>query len=149
MSIVITDTTRSTTRLERCAELLRNHRIVAGCVMAVVLFTLVLDVAGLVHPCPYCRTQRAALGVLSLLLLLGLEDRLAGRFAALVAGAFGLIIGVTQNFNHLRKINNGSFDWSAVSIGHPWVLSGLAILALTWLLMLTFQLDRSEPRARS
>jgi len=128
-------------KLGTLVALLRNRRLVAAGVMIVVLFTLALDVAGMVHPCPYCRTQRAALGVLSLLLLLGAQDRLFGRYIALLAGAFGLIVGVTQNFNHIKKINNGSFDWSAISIGHPWILSGLAVFALTWLLMLIFRLD--------
>lgn len=121
--------------------LLRNRRLVAAGVMAVVLFTLALDIAGVVFPCPYCRVQRGALGVLSLVLLLGVQDRLAGRYVALLAGGYGLIVGVTQNFNHLKKINAGKFDWSALWIGHPWVLSGLAVLALTWLLMLIFRLD--------
>ncbi len=128
-------------KLGTLVELLRNRRLVAAGVMVVVLFTLALDVASLVHPCPYCRTQRAALGILSLLMLFGLQDRLFGRYIALLAGAFGLIVGVTQNFNHLKKINNGSFDWSAISIGHPWILSGLAVFALTWMLMLIFRLD--------
>jgi len=128
-------------KLGTLVALLRNRRLVAAGVIIVVLFTLALDVAAMVHPCPYCRTQRAALGVLSLLMLFGLQDRLFGRYIALLAGAFGLIVGVTQNFNHLKKINNGSFDWSAISIGHPWILSGLAVFALTWMLMLIFRLD--------
>ena len=127
--------------MDRIEALLRNRRLVATGVMAVVLLTLALDIAGLVHPCPYCRTQRAALAILSLLLLSGLHDRLWGRYLALVAGAFGLIVGVTQNFNHIKKMNAGKFDWSQLSIGHPWVLSGLAVLALVWLLMLVFRLD--------
>lgn len=137
-STVSSSTSGLTTKL---SGLLRNRRLVAVGVMAVVLLTLALDVAGLVYPCPYCRVQRAALGVLSLLLLLGAQDRLFSRYIALLAGAFGLIVGVSQNFNHIKKINNGSFDWAAVTIAHPWVLSGLAVLSLTWLLMLIFRLD--------
>ncbi len=142
----MTDSTSTATNptpgfVDRLAGLLRHRRLVAGGVMAVVIFTLALDVAGLVHPCPYCRVQRAALGILSLLLLLGVQDRLLSRYAALVVGAFGLIVGVSQNFNHVKKINSGSFDWPAVTIAHPWILSGLAVLALTWLLMLIFRLD--------
>jgi len=127
--------------LGKLGAMLRNRRLVAAGVMAVVLFTLALDVAALVFPCPYCRVQRAALGVLSLLLLLGVQDRVIARYVALVAGGYGLIVGVTQNFNHVKKINAGKFDWSALWIGHPWVLSGLAVLALTWLLVLIFRLD--------
>lgn len=134
------------------ASALRNHRLVAAAVMAVVLFTLALDVAALVHPCPYCRTERAALGVLSLLMLLGVQHRLLGRYVALVAGAFGLIVGVSQNFNHIKKMNAGEFAWGELGIGHPWVLSGLAVLAMTWLLMLIFRLDEGRgpaaPRVR-
>lgn len=128
------------------ARLIRHRRLVAAAVMAVVLFTLALDVAGLVHPCPYCRTERGALGVLSLLMLFNVQDHLLARYTALVAGAFGLIVGVSQNFNHIKKINGGTFEWGKLWIGHPWILSGLAVFALVWLLMLIFRLDVAPAR---
>jgi disulfide bond formation protein DsbB len=128
--------------MERVAALLVNRRLVAAGVMAVVLFTLGLDVAGLVHPCPYCRTQRAALGVMALILLVAPRPGLFGQYLAALAGVFGLVVGVTQNFNHIKKMNKGEFDWAAVDIGHPWVLSGLAVITLVWLLMLVFGADR-------
>jgi disulfide bond formation protein DsbB len=112
--------------------------------MAVVLLTLGLDVAGLVFPCPYCRTQRAALGVIALILLVSPRPGLFGRYVAALSGVFGLVVGVTQNFNHIKKMNAGKFDWAAVDIGHPWVLSGLAVITLVWLLMLVFEADRTQ-----
>jgi disulfide bond formation protein DsbB len=128
--------------MERISALLTNRRLVAAGVMAVVLFTLGLDMAELVFPCPYCRTQRAALGVIALILLVSPRPGLFGRYLAALAGVFGLVVGVTQNFNHIKKMNKGEFDWGAVDIGHPWVLSGLAVITLVWLLMLVFEADR-------
>ena len=126
--------------------ILSNRRIVGGLVLAVVLLTLGLDIAGLVFPCPYCRVQRFALGVLAIILLLNNWNALLPRYVAAVAGIFGLIVGVSQNFNHIKKMNKGEFDWAALSIGHPWVLSGLAVLAMVWMLFLIFEVDRASAR---
>jgi len=37
---------------------LLNRRIVGAAILAVVLFTLAVDLEGLVFPCPYCLIQR-------------------------------------------------------------------------------------------
>lgn len=126
--------------------ILTNRRIVGGLVLAIVLLTLGLDIAGLVFPCPYCRVQRFALGVLAIILLLNNWNTLLPRYIAAVAGIFGLIVGVSQNFNHIKKMNKGEFDWAALSISHPWVLSGLAVLAMVWMLFLIFEVDRASAR---
>lgn len=123
---------------------LLNRRLVGIAVLAIALFTLALDIAALVHPCPYCRTQRFALGVIAIILLLPFYNALLSRYIAAVVGAMGLVVGIMQNFNHLKKMNSGEFDWSALSIGHPWILSGLAILALVWQLFLVFDLDKAS-----
>lgn len=128
------------------SKLLLNRRLIGAAVLAIVLFTLALDVAGLVHPCPYCRMQRFALGVISIVLLFRFYNALFCRYIVAVVGMMGLVVGIMQNFNHLKKMNKGEFDWSALSIGHPWVLSGLAILTLVWLFFLVFDLDRSPSR---
>jgi disulfide bond formation protein DsbB len=119
-----------------------NRYLVGGFVLVIVAITLTLDVMGLVHPCPYCRTERAALGILSLILLLKGERALFWRFAAALAGVYGLIVGVMQNFNHVKKINKGEFDWAALTFDHPWILSGLAVTALVWLLFLILGLAK-------
>ncbi|MBL8646417.1 MAG: disulfide bond formation protein B [Sphingosinicella sp.] len=128
------------------SRLLLNRRLVGAAVLAIVLLTLALDVAGLVHPCPYCRMQRFALGVISIVLLFRFYHVLLSRYIVAVVGTMGLVVGIMQNFNHLKKMNKGEFDWSALSIGHPWVLSGLAILTLVWLFFLVFDLDKPPPR---
>lgn len=128
------------------SKLLLNRRLIGAAVLAIVLFTLALDVAGLVHPCPYCRMQRFALGVISIVLLFRFYNALFSRYIVAVVGMMGLVVGIMQNFNHLKKMNKGEFDWSALSIGHPWVLSGLAILTLVWLFFLVFDLDKTSSR---
>lgn len=125
---------------------LLNRCIVGGAILVVVLFTLAVDVAGLVYPCPYCRVQRFALGVIALIMMMKSYDALLWRYITAVVGMMGLVVGISQNFNHIKKINNGSFDWSALWIGHPWILSGLAILALIWQLFLVFDVDRYSAR---
>lgn len=132
--------------LTALSKLLLNRRLVGAVVLAIVLFTLALDIAGLVHPCPYCRMQRFALGVISIVLLFRFYNALLSRYIVAVVGMMGLVVGIMQNFNHLKKMNKGEFDWSALSIGHPWVLSGLAILTLVWLFFLVFDLDKSPSR---
>jgi disulfide bond formation protein DsbB len=132
--------------LTALSNLLLNRRLVGAVVLAIVLFTLALDVAGLVHPCPYCRMQRFALGVISIVLLFRFYNALLSRYIVAVVGMMGLVVGIMQNFNHLKKMNKGEFDWSAISIGHPWVLSGLAILTLVWLFFLVFDLEKSPSR---
>lgn len=132
--------------LTALSKLLLNRRLVGAVVLAIVLFTLALDIAGLVHPCPYCRMQRFALGVISIVLLFRFYNALLSRYIVAVFGMMGLVVGIMQNFNHLKKMNKGEFDWSALSIGHPWVLSGLAILTLVWLFFLVFDLDKSPSR---
>ncbi|WP_374595925.1 disulfide bond formation protein B [Sphingosinicella sp.] len=132
--------------LRALSNLLLNRRLVGAAVLAIVLFTLALDVAGLVHPCPYCRMQRFALGVISIVLLFRFYNALFSRYIVAVVGMMGLVVGIMQNFNHLKKMNKGEFDWSALSIGHPWVLSGLAILTLVWLFFLVFDLDKTSSR---
>ncbi|MFD0846867.1 disulfide bond formation protein B [Sphingosinicella xenopeptidilytica] len=132
--------------LTALSNLLLNRRLVGAVVLAIVLFTLALDVTGLVHPCPYCRMQRFALGVISIVLLFRFYNALLSRYIVAVVGMMGLVVGIMQNFNHLKKMNKGEFDWSALSIGHPWVLSGLAILTLVWLFFLVFDLDKSPSR---
>lgn len=132
--------------LRALSNLLSNRRLVGAAVLAIVLFTLALDVAGLVHPCPYCRMQRFALGVISIVLLFRFYNALFSRYIVAVVGMMGLVVGIMQNFNHLKKMNKGEFDWSALSIGHPWVLSGLAILTLVWLFFLVFDLDKFSSR---
>lgn len=132
--------------LTALSNLLLNRHLVGAVVLAIVLFTLALDVAGLVHPCPYCRMQRFALGVISIVLLFRFYNALLSRYIVAVVGMMGLVVGIMQNFNHLKKMNKGEFDWSAISIGHPWVLSGLAILTLVWLFFLVFDLEKSPSR---
>lgn len=130
--------------MQAITNLLVNRRLVAAFILLVVAVTLALDLTGMVVPCPYCRTQRFALGVLSIILLLKGYNTLWPRYLAAVVGLYGLVVGLMQNFNHVKKINAGTFDWPALTIGHPLVLSSLAILALVWQLFLIFDLDKTS-----
>ncbi|MEZ5897677.1 MAG: disulfide bond formation protein B [Parvularculaceae bacterium] len=128
--------------IQFAGEALLNRYLVGAFVLIIVALTLTLDVLGVVYPCPYCRTQRAALGILALILVSPWTRVLFWRFIAALAGFYGLVVGVMQNFNHVKKINKGEFDWSALTIDHPFILSGLAVTALVWLLFLILDLPR-------
>lgn len=128
----------------RVGDSLHNRYLIGGFVLLVVLLTLALDVTGQVFPCPYCRVQRFSLGILSLILLSKWHGALLSRYLAVLIGGYGLIVGITQNFNHVKMMNAAEFDWSAVHIGHPWVLSGFAVIALVWLLFLIMGVTRSN-----
>lgn len=131
--------------VDLAGKALLNRYIVGGFVLVIVLFTLTVDIMGLVHPCPYCRAQRFALGVLSLILLSPWREAMLLRFVAALVGFYGLVVGVMQNFNHVRAINRGEFDWAAMTFDHPLILSSLAVTALVWLLFLILGL--AGPRA--
>ncbi|MCA8889942.1 MAG: disulfide bond formation protein B [Parvularculaceae bacterium] len=129
-------------------EALLNRYLVGAFVLIIVALTLTLDVLGVVYPCPYCRTQRAALGILALILVSPWTRVLFWRFIAALAGFYGLVVGVMQNFNHVKKINAGEFDWPALTFDHPFILSGLAVTALVWLLFIILGLAEAPARAR-
>lgn len=127
---------------ELLGKFLLNRLIVGGFVLLIVLITLTVDVLGWVVPCPYCRTQRFALGVLSLILLSKWHQHLAARYFATLFGMLGIVVGIMQNFRHIQTINKGEFDWSRLSITHPWIMSGMAVSALIWLLYLILGLPK-------
>lgn len=133
---------------ELLGKLLLNRLIVGGFVFIVVLITLAVDILGWVHPCPFCRTQRFALGVLSLILLSKWHEQLAARYFAALFGMLGVVVGIMQNFRHIQKINKGEFDWSALTITHPWLMSGMAVAALIWLLFLILGLPKLLQQAK-
>lgn len=127
---------------ELLGKALLNRLIVGGFVLIIVIATLTVDILGWVHPCPFCRTERFALGVLSLILLSKWREHLVARYLACLFGLLGIVVGIMQNFRHIQAINKGEFEWGRLSITHPWIMSGMAVMALVWLLYLILGLPK-------
>lgn len=123
-------------------QILLNRYWVGVFVLVVVLGTLTVDILGWVHPCPYCRTERFALGVLALILLSKWHQTLVARYLGTLFGMLGIVVGIMQNFRHIQKINKGEFVWSELDPSHPWIMSGMAVMALIWLLFLILGLPK-------
>jgi len=69
--------------------------------------TWALDLAGLVHPCVYCRTQRTAIGLVGLLMLLPQPRAWWLLWLATVICFFGAHTSVSQLFLIVKAINAG------------------------------------------
>lgn len=130
-------------------DLLLNKRLVGMAILAIAIAAWAIDLSGLIYNCPYCRVQRTALALASIVLIFRLDRYLLGRFVATIFVIFGLIVAIMQHFNSIKKMNSGEYDWSALWIGSPWILSGLAVIAFVWQLFLILGLtDRTrQPQA--
>ncbi len=95
----------------------------------VCVVTWILDIAGLVYPCPYCQVQRTAIGLVGVILLLPWKN-LITDYATLVLALFGAHVAATQMFNNFHKSKyNEEFLY----------LSTCAFLLLTAQLLITFK----------
>ena len=114
----------------------RNHRALAIAAIILSLLTWASDLGGWVYECPYCRTQRTAIGLIGILLLLPVYRHWMIRMTGTAIGALGLVVGGTQHFNGWKKIMAGTFEWGDRWFIHPWLLSGFALFILSALLMM-------------
>ena len=69
--------------------------------------TWALDLAGLVHPCVYCRTQRTAIGFAGVIMMLPNPRLWIPRYLVVVICFFGANISVAQLFLIVKSINAG------------------------------------------
>ena len=58
------------------------------------------------------------------------------RWLAATFAAFGLVVGITQNFSHWRRINAGEFQLAEAWWVDPFLLSGAAIFIISGLVLL-------------
>mgnify|MGYP001170118213 CR=1 FL=1 len=116
----------------------RHVRLIAAIAILISVVTWVVDLAGWVYICPFCRAQRTAIGLLGLLMLLPDLRHWLVRWLAAVFGVFGLVVAVTQHFAGWRRINAGEFTFGTPIFTDPFLLSGAAIFILTGLVLLLF-----------
>ena len=99
--------------------------------LALCLGTWALDLAGWVHPCVYCRTQRTAIGLVGILMVLPHPRHWLSRYLAAVLCFFGANISVAQLFLIVKSINAGE-DFGGLNLfmasGALFTLTGQALL---------------------
>jgi len=120
-----------------------KHLILLGLIfIAISAATWTVDLMGLVYPCPFCRAQRTAIGILGLIiLLLRVLHPFIARYFALAVGGFGFVVGATQHFAGWRRIHAGEFQLHEQWYIDPFLLSGCALLILSFQLMVIFSFN--------
>jgi len=101
--------------------------------------TWAIDLAGWVHPCVYCRTQRTAIGLLGLILLLPDPRQWWTRYFAVVVAFFGAHVSAAQIFLVVKSINAGE-PFGKLNL----FMAGGALFTLSGLVMLLFTTPRAE-----
>jgi len=112
----------------------RNLRLLGLLAIVISAVTWWVDLSGLVHECVYCRTQRTAIGLVGLLLLLPDPRQWFIRFVAVGVCFLGADIAVDQQFLVIKNINAGrpfGLMNMIMSAGALFTLVGLALLLFT------------------
>jgi disulfide bond formation protein DsbB len=102
------------------------------------LSTWALDYFEWIYHCPYCRTQRSAIGVIGLIMLSPWPHHWCSKWFSLALGTLGIVVASMQNFNHQKNIYAGTFELGENFYLHPFLLSGAAVFILSGQLMLIF-----------
>jgi len=112
----------------------RNLRLLGILAIAVCAVTWWTDLAGLVHECVYCRTQRTAIGVVGLFMILPNPRIWWLRYPAVCVAVLGAHVAAAQLFLVIRNLNAGepsnpmNMILAAGALG---VLIGQALLLFT------------------
>lgn len=115
---------------------IKQSRIIALMAIIIAIIAWVMDLSGMVYECPYCRVQRSVIGILGLILILPISYHWMGKYAALVIGFFGAVVGANQHFMGWKKVSSGEFVLKLPV--DPFLLSGIAltmIIGLMYIIM--------------
>lgn len=118
--------------------LARNLRPIGFAAIAVCIVTWGVDLAGLVHECVYCRTQRTAIGLVGVLMILPDPRRWWIRYAAVTICFLGASVAADQVFLVIRNINAGR-PFGLMNL----VLASGALYALVGMALLLFVRPRA------
>jgi hypothetical protein len=113
---------------------IKQSKIIALMAIAISIIAWAMDLAAMVYECPYCRVERSVIGILGLILILPLSFHWIGKYAALVIGFFGAVVGANQHFMGWKKISAGEFHLKLPV--DPFILSGLAVIIIIGLMYL-------------
>ena len=76
----------------------RHQRLWGAIAIVIGVGAWVMEFAGTVYICPYCRVQRTVILLLGVILLLPAPRLWCWRYIASVLGLFGAVVAVNQNF---------------------------------------------------
>lgn len=124
-------------------------RILGVAAILVSLGTWLMDLMDWVYPCPFCRVQRTAIGLLGVAMLLPVVHHWATKWVCAVVASLGLVVAATQNFNHIKTLFAGTFELGASWYMHPFLLSGAALFILTGQIMLIVGAGRDPAGAQA
>jgi disulfide bond formation protein DsbB len=116
------------------AWLERNFKLLGVVAIFLCVVTWALDLAELVHPCVYCRTQRTAIGLVGILMLFPAPREWWVRWPAAVFCFFGAHVSVFQLFLIVKSINSGEPFGKLnlfMAAGALFTLTGQALLFFT------------------
>lgn len=113
--------------------LLRNLRLLGALSVLVSAVTWGIDLAGLVHKCPYCQVQRSAIGLAGLLLMLPNPRHWIGQLSVAAISFFGSHVASAQMFLVYRNVTTGK-----ASNPMNFVLALAALIILVTLTRLVF-----------
>jgi hypothetical protein len=121
--------------MDRLLDLLRNNLRAIGVLCIVVsAVTWWMDLSGLVHECIYCRTQRTAIGLAGLLLVLPDPRQWWIRWPIAAVCFLGADVAGDQLFLVIRNLTGGK-ESNPVNLilatGSLFILVGIALLVFT------------------
>jgi len=97
-----------------------------------------MEFAGAVYICPYCRVQRTVIMLLGLLMVLPFAHFWISQYLASVIGFMGAVVAVNQNFMGWMKISKGEFTFADPLYIEPFILSAgslFIIIGQLWLIL--------------
>ena len=97
-----------------------------------------MEFAGAVYMCPYCRVQRTVIMLLGLLMVLPFAHFWISQYVASVIGFMGSVVAVNQNFMGWMKISKGEFTFADPLYIDPFLLSAgslFIIIGQLWLIL--------------
>ena len=97
-----------------------------------------MEFAGAVYICPYCRVQRTVMMLLGLLMVLPFAHFWISQYLASVIGFMGSVVAVNQNFMGWMKISKGEFTFADPLYIDPFLLSAgslFIIIGQLWLIL--------------
>ena len=97
-----------------------------------------MEFAGAVYICPYCRVQRTVIMLLGLLMILPFAHFWISQYVASVIGFMGAVVAVNQNFMGWMKISKGEFTFADPLYIDPFLLSAgslFIIIGQLWLIL--------------
>ena len=122
-------------------------RLIGIIALIISIVTWASDLTGVVYECPFCRTQRTAIGLLGIILMLPNPGHWISKYVATVIGFLGLHVAAAQHFAGWRRISAGKFTFNEQIYIDSFLLSGCALFIITGLVWLILLAKRPEAEA--